>query len=313
MINIVYMGTPEIAVNCLEKLFEKKDINIAAVVTQPDRPCGRGKKLTSPPIKVAAQKLDIPVYQTESIKNDEELKSTLKNLKPDFFVTFAFGQILTQEVLDIPNIATINLHASLLPKYRGANPIQRAIYNGDKETGITTMITVLALDAGDICKQEKIEISESMTDEELFASISAKSPDLMYSTLTGLADGSLTPQKQDDAAMTIAKKFKKEDSLINWGLTAQEIHDHVRSMTTWPVASTTFNGKVLKILKTQVVDNIKENADCGKVIEITKEGIVVAAAKGAVLLKELKPEGKSKMDAYAWTNGIKLACGEKFV
>lgn len=312
MINIVYMATPEIAVNCLQKLLNFNDVNIMAVVTQPDRPCGRGNKITPPPVKDFALAHDIEVLQTESLKNDEDLKQKLRDLNPDFFITFAFGQLLTNEILDIPKIATINLHASLLPEYRGANPIQRAIYDGKRETGITTMLTVLALDAGDMCIQEKIKITPDMTDAELMQIISDKAPFIMYPTIKQLYNKVLVPQKQDESKVTIAKKFKKEDAILDWTRSAQELHNHVRSMTTWPVACSTLDGKNIKILKTQVVENDTENDDIGVISEITKEGIIVKAKKGSLLIKELKPEGKPKMDAYAWTNGAKVTTGMKF-
>ena len=312
MINIVYMATPEIAVNCLQKLLNFNDVNIMAVVTQPDRPCGRGNKITLPPVKDFALAHDIEVLQTESLKNDEDLKQKLRDLNPDFFITFAFGQLLTNEILDIPKIATINLHASLLPEYRGANPIQRAIYDGKTETGITTMLTVLALDAGDMCIQEKIKITPDMTDAELMQIISDKAPFIMYPTIKQLYNKVLVPQKQDESKVTIAKKFKKEDAILDWTRSAQELHNHVRSMTTWPVACSSLDGKNIKILKTQVVENDTENDDIGVISEITKEGIIVKAKKGSLLIKELKPEGKPKMDAYAWTNGAKVTTGMKF-
>lgn len=312
MINIIYMATPEIAVNCLQKLLNFNDVNIMAVVTQPDRPCGRGNKITPPPVKDFALAHDIEVLQTESLKNDEDLKQKLRDLNPDFFITFAFGQLLTNEILDIPKIATINLHASLLPEYRGANPIQRAIYDGKRETGITTMLTVLALDAGDMCIQEKIKITPDMTDAELMQIISDKAPFIMYPTIKQLYNKVLVPQKQDESKVTIAKKFKKEDAILDWTRSAQELHNHVRSMTTWPVACSSLDGKNIKILKTQVVDYDTENDDIGVISEITKEGIIVKAKKGSLLIKELKPEGKPKMDAYAWTNGAKVTTGMKF-
>lgn len=312
MINIVYMATPEIAVNCLQKLLNFNDVNIMAVVTQPDRPCGRGNKITPPPVKDFALAHDIEVLQTESLKNDEDLKQKLRELNPDFFITFAFGQLLTNEILDIPKIATINLHASLLPEYRGANPIQRAIYDGKTETGITTMLTVLALDAGDMCIQEKIKITPDMTDAELMQIISDKAPFIMYPTIKQLYNKVLVPQKQDESKVTIAKKFKKEDAILDWTRSAQELHNHVRSMTTWPVSCSNLDGKNIKILKTQVVENDTENDDVGVISEITKEGIIVKAKKGSLLIKELKPEGKPKMDAYAWTNGAKVTTGMKF-
>lgn len=306
------MATPEISVNCLQKLLNFNDLNIQAVVTQPDRPSGRGNKLTPPPVKEFAIAHNIEVFQTEAIKNDEELKNRLRELNPDFFITFAFGQILTQEILDIPKIATINLHASLLPKYRGANPIQRAIYDGEEETGITTMITVLALDAGDICLQEKIKITPDMTDKDLMGIISDKAPFLMYPTLKQLYNKILTPQKQDDSLMTIAKKFKKEDSTIDWNKSAAQIHNQVRSMTTWPVASTKYNEKTIKILKTEVQSEDSCHCTPGEIVNISKDGIAVGTQNGVLLIKELKPEGKPQMDAYAWTNGVQLKTGSIF-
>ena len=305
------MATPEIAVNCLQKLLNFNDLNIQAVVTQPDRPCGRGNKLTPPPIKDFALAHHIDVLQTESLKNDENVKNKLKELKPDFFITFAFGQLLTQEILDIPKIATINLHASLLPEYRGANPIQRAIYDGKEETGITTMLTVLALDAGDICIQEKIKITPDMTDLQLMQIISDKAPFIMYPTIKQLYNGVLKPVKQDDSKATLAKKFKKEDALIDWSRTAQELHNQVRSMTTWPCACTSIFDKNLKVLKTEVLD-VETVSSSGEVVNITKDGLAVATANKVLLIKEIKPDGKSKMDAYAWTNGVKLKIGDRF-
>lgn len=311
MINIVYMATPEIAVNCLQKLLNFNDINIQAVVTQPDRPCGRGNKITAPPVKEFALAHGIEVLQTDSLKNDEGLKQKLKALAPDFFITFAFGQLLTQEILDIPKISTVNLHASLLPEYRGANPIQRAIYDGKTETGITTMLTVLALDAGDICLQEKIKITPDMTDEQLMQIISDKAPFIMYPTVKQLYNKILTPQKQEETKVTLAKKFKKEDALMDWSKTAQQLHNQVRSMTTWPVACTTIDSKNVKVLKTSVVENESKNEDYGVVAQITKDGITVKAKQGTLLIQELKPEGKAKMEAFAWTNGAKIKAGMK--
>ncbi len=311
MIKAVFMGTPQIAVNSLNKLLNFNDLQILAVVTQPDRPCGRGNKITPPPVKEAAIKNGLTVYQTPSIKKDIQLIETLKALEPDFFITFAFGQILTQEILDIPKIATINLHASLLPAYRGANPIQRAIYNGEKLTGITTMITVLELDAGDICLQEKISIAENMTDAELSKVISDKSPFLIYPTLKGLYNKTLTPTAQPDDGITIAKKFTKEDGLINWQKSAIEIHNQIRSMTVWPCAYTTYCGKIIKLIESECIDD-DVNAP-GEVLEITKTGIKVGTAKGTLLIKKLKPEGKPLLNAFAWTNGAKLKSGCVFV
>lgn len=311
MIKIVYMGTPEIAVKSLKELNKNPNINVLAVVTQPDRPKGRGNKLTPPPVKEVAINNNIPCFQTEKIRTDKELLDKLRELNPDFFVTFAFGQILSQEVLDIPKIATVNLHASLLPKYRGANPIQRCIYNGDFKTGITTMLTVLDLDAGDICQTEEIEITPTMTDIELKQIISEKSPDLLSSTLNGLFDKTLIPQKQNDCGVTIAKKFTKQDGLINWNNSAQNIHNQVRSMVEFPTAYSFFNGKILKILQTKVLNSDKFNS-VGEIINVSKNGIEISTAEGSILIMQVKPESKGIMNAYDFANGAKLKSGQKF-
>ena len=311
MINVVYMATPDIAVKSLEELHNNSDINVLAVVTQPDRPKGRGNKLTPPPVKVFAVENNIPCYQTEKIRVDEQLLETLKSLKPDFFVTFAFGQILSQEVLDIPKFATVNLHASLLPKYRGANPIQRCIYNGDKKTGITTMLTVLELDAGDICETEEIIITENMTNIELKDAISEKSPSLLCSTLKGLYGGSLQPQKQDIEGVTIAKKFVKQDGLIDWNKTAEEIHNHVRSMVDFPCAYTFLEGKMVKIIETRLTQN-KSDYCCSSVSCVTKQGIEICTGDGCLLITKVKPESKGIMNAFDFANGAKIKAGIKF-
>ena len=304
MIKVVYMGTPDIAVKSLAKLNE--EFEVLAVVTQPDRPKGRGNKLTPPPVKECALENNIPCYQTERISKDVELIQKLKDLRPDFFVTFAFGQILSQEVLDIPKFATVNLHASLLPKYRGANPIQRCIYNGDCKTGITTMLTVLELDAGDICETDEITITDSMTNLELKDIISEKSPALLCSTLKGLYSGELKPQKQCCDGVTIAKKFVKQDGLIDWNRSAKDIHNQVRSMVDFPTAYTLFNDKLLKVIETQVVSSDCKSVQCGEILCVTKNGIEINTKEGTLLITKVKPESKGVMNAFDFANGAKL-------
>lgn len=304
MIKVVYMGTPDIAVKSLSKLHEEFDV--LAVVTQPDRPKGRGNKLTPPPVKECALEHNIPCYQTERISKDVELIKKLKDLNPDFFVTFAFGQILSQEVLDIPKFATVNLHASLLPKYRGANPIQRCIYNGDCKTGITTMLTVLELDAGDICETDEIVITDTMTNIELKDIISEKSPALLCSTLKGLYSGELKPQKQCCEGVTIAKKFIKQDGLIDWNKSAKDIHNQVRSMVDFPTAYTMFNEKLLKIIETKVVSNECKKGSCGEIVSVAKNGIEINTKEGTLLITKVKPESKGIMNAFDFANGAKL-------
>ncbi len=299
------MATPDIALKSLEELYNNKEINLLAVITQIDRPKGRGNKLTSPPVKIFAVENKIPCFQTEKISKDLKLIQTLKDLRPDFFVTFAFGQILSQEVLDIPKFATVNLHASLLPKYRGANPIQRCIYNGDKITGITTMLTVFELDAGDICETQEIQITENMTNIELKNIICNESPKLICSTLNGLYKGSLKPVKQSSEGITIAKKFVKQDGLIDWNNSAEKIHNQVRSMVDFPGAYTFLNGKIIKIIETRQ----SSNSSCklpGTTVNVTKSGIEINTGSGCLLITKVKPESKSAINAFDFANGAKI-------
>ena len=311
MINIVFMGTPEIAVKTLLSLINNKNVNVLGVVTPFDKPQGRKMIITPPPVKVCALENDIKVFQTKSIRKDEELIETLKKMKPDFFVTFAFGQILSQEVLDIPLIGTVNVHASLLPKYRGANPIQHAIVNGDKVTGITTMLTSLGMDEGDICLTKEIEISENMNDINLREEISNVSPDLLYETIEKLYNKELTPIKQNEKDATYAGKFEKADGLIDFNDSAKNIHNKVRGLLSWPTCYFEFKGKKIKVFETEVVSDVK--AKVGEVFEVSKKGIVIGTKNvdmGAIRLKVVQPESKNKMDAYAWNNSAQLKAGD---
>jgi len=302
MIKIVFFGTPKIALNSLEYLYNSSEIEVLAVVTQPDKPAGRGHKLTMSPIKEFALEHNLPVFQPKSIRKEPEIQEELKKLNPDFFVTFAFGQILSQEVLDIPKYETINLHASLLPKYRGANPIQRAIINGDTETGICTMVTELGLDCGDICQKLVIPISEDKNCEELFNEISDKSPKLIEETLIGLKNNTITPTPQCEDGMCMANKLKKEETIIDWSKPAKEIHNLVRGIYKFPSASFTYNGKIIKVMKTRVCEG---SGKIGEFTEICKDGIKVACGTDCLLLERIKPEGKGEMNARDWYNGLK--------
>lgn len=302
MIRVVFFGTPAIALKSLEYLYNSDKIEVAAVVTQPDKPSGRGHKLSMSVIKQFAIEHNLPVFQPKSIRKEIDIQEALKELKPDFFVTFAFGQILSQEVLDIPKYETINLHASLLPKYRGANPIQRAIINGDKETGICTMITELGLDCGDVCMKKVIPISETMNCEELFCQISDDSPELLEKTLIGLVEGEIKPVPQCEEGVCMANKLTKDEAAIDWSKTAAEIHNLVRGIYKFPSAHFMYNGKLVKVLQTKVVEG---NGTPGEFVEITKEGIKVACGKNCVLLMKIKPEGKGEMNARDWYNGLK--------
>lgn len=303
MINIVFFGTPAIALKSLEYLYNSDKINVLAVVTQPDKPAGRGHKIQMSVIKQFALEHNLPVFQPKSIRKESEIQEELKKLNPDFFVTFAFGQILSQEVLDIPKYETINLHASLLPRYRGANPIQRAIINGDKETGICTMITELGLDCGDVCMREKIEIPNDMTCVDLFEKISDISPALLEKTLVGLIEKTIIPEKQCETGVCMANKLTKEETKIDWTKPAEEIHNLVRGIYKFPSAYFMHNDKVIKVLETRVIE---DNGVCGEFVKVTKEGIEVGCGKDCLLLIKIKPEGKGEMFAKDWANGLHI-------
>lgn len=303
MINIVFFGTPAIALKSLEYLYNSDKINVLAVVTQPDKPAGRGHKIQMSVIKQFALEHNLPVFQPKSIRKEPEIQEELKKLNPDFFVTFAFGQILSQEVLDIPKYETINLHASLLPRYRGANPIQRAIINGDKETGICTMITELGLDCGDVCMREKIEIPNDMTCVDLFEKISDISPALLEKTLVGLVEKTIIPEKQCETGVCMANKLTKEETKIDWTKSAEEIYNLVRGIYKFPSAYFMHNDKVVKVLETRVIEG---NGTCGEFVKVTKEGIEVGCGKDCLLLIKIKPEGKGEMFAKDWANGLHI-------
>jgi methionyl-tRNA formyltransferase len=314
MIKIVFFATPDIAIKSLDYLNQSDDFEVAAVVCQPDKPTGRGHKITCPPIKNYAIEHNIEVLQPSCIRKDDEVMNRLREIKPDFFVTFAFGQILSQEVLDIPKFDTINLHASLLPKYRGANPIQCAIINGDKETGICTMITEAGLDCGDICLCEKIDINCEMNFEQLHDIIADDSPELISKTLKQLYEGKLVsiPQKHDEA--TVAPKIKKEDTKINWSKSAGQIHNLIRGIYKAPCAHFTFNNKIIKVLQSQVVEaqSVTPERSIGSVIAVDKKGIQVSCGKGFLNIIKVRPEGKGEMLARDWANGARIKVGDIF-
>lgn len=320
MINVIFFGTPTIALKSLDYLVKSDRINVLAVVTQPDKPVGRGHKISPPPVKEYALEHNIKIFQPASIRKDHEIQEELKKLEPDFFITFAFGQILSKEVLEIPKYSTINLHASLLPLYRGANPIQRALINGDKKTGICTMITEEGLDCGGICLRDEIEITEDMNYEELFEHIAERSPELIEQTLLNIKSGALQPIEQLHDNATYAHKIKKEDAQIDWSKSAREIHNLVRGLYKSPSAHCFFKAKLVKILETKVLDDEIPAGfvgDVGEILKISKEGIEVSTQTGILLIVRVKPEGKGEILTRDWINGFpggaKNLIGERFL
>lgn len=309
-IKIVFLATPDIAIESFKYFINSPDYEVMALVTQMAKAQNRGKKVVQRNINKVAIENNIQVFEPERISKDSELIEKLKSMNVDFFITFAFGQILSQEVIDIPSVATINLHASLLPEYRGANPIATAILDGKEFTGITTMKTVLALDAGDICLQEKIAISSEMNVIELMEEISKKSPQLLDKTLKGLFNGSLVSTEQDETKATFTKKIKKEEKLIDWNMDAEVLHNKIRAMYQINTNHTIFENKIIKVLKTKVVKNLK--GEISQVISVEKDGIIVGCKTNAIKLEIVKPEGKGQMQASAWANGARIKKGAFF-
>lgn len=301
-IKIYFFASPSIALNSLEYLLNCEDIDILGVISQPDKPQGRGNKILPTKIKSFALEHNLPVFTPQKMRQDNELLNILKENKPDFFITFAFGQILSQEVLDIPKFGTVNLHASLLPEYRGANPIARAISDGKTKTGITTMLTSLGVDEGDILLREEIDIDEDMTTSKLSEIIAQKSPQLLYKTITEMFNNKLTPQKQNHNEATFAAKFSKEDMFLDFQKSAKTLHNLTRALD--GNAKIQVNNKTVKIIKTSYTAT--PTIPAGKIIKTDKEGVQISTGEGILILKKVKPEGKNEMDAFAWSNGVNL-------
>lgn len=302
--NIVYMGTPDFAVPALEALASDPAHTVLAVFTQPDKPRGRKMILTPPDVKVCAQRLNIPVYQPASMRSDEAFEQ-LAALKPDVIVVAAYGQILPKSVLDLPVYGCVNIHGSLLPKYRGASPIQQAVLNGDRVTGVTTMLMDVGLDTGDILLTKETEIGENETSAELFDRLSVLGGELITETLDALESGTVTPRKQDEALATHTTKIDKSMSPVDFTATAQEVHNLIRGLYSWPMATMTVGGKRVKIHKARMSD---KSGRAGEILSV--KPLIIACSKGAVEILELQPEGKKKMTAEAFAAGHKLTVGE---
>lgn len=294
---IVFMGTPDFAVPCLEALIND-GCEIAAVFTQPDKPKGRGYAMTPPPVKVCAEKHGIQVYQPEKMK-DGTAYEILREIKPDMIVVVAYGKILPKDIIELPEFGCINVHASLLPEYRGAAPIQWAVLDGKKKTGVTTMYMDVGLDTGDMLLKAETEIGENETAGELHDRLSAMGAELMVKTLHEAEKGTLVREKQDDNKSCYASMLTKEMSVIDFGKTAQQVHDLVRGLNSWPSASAVLNGKRMKIHRTLITEG---SGEPGQVLSL--EPFVVACGSGAVEITELQPEGKKKMSAQAFLNGL---------
>lgn len=299
------MGTPEFSVPVLKMLVEET-YNVVAVITQPDRPVGRKKVMTPPPVKVAAEQLNIPVYQPNKISLPEEIQ-LVQDLKPDLIITAAFGQLLPEAILNIPRFKCVNVHASLLPKLRGGAPIHYAIINGDQEAGVTLMYMVKKLDAGDMLAKVSLPIEENDTVGSLHDKLSQAGTKLLKDTLPELLAGRIEAIAQDDHLATFAPNIKRADEWIDWHKSGEVIYNQVRGMNPWPVAYTTLAGQNVKIWETTKVQlSTKPGVAPGTIIEVKKDGIVVATGNDtAIIITALQLAGKKRVTAQQFlTNKI---------
>ena len=298
---VVFMGTPDIAATCLKRIL-CDGFEVAAVYTQPDRPKGRGMKMVFSPVKEVALDAGIPVYQPENFR-DEDAVQTLRNLKPDVVAVVAYGRILPQKVLDITACGCINIHASILPQYRGSAPYQWAVLDGLEETGVTAQHMVLKMDAGDIIDIAKTPIGPEETAGELLDRLAVLGADLLSKTLSRFENGKVEGTPQDESQVTFAPMLDKSMCPIDWTKTAQQVHDHIRGLHPWPVATAELAGTKFKIHCAVVVEG---SGEPGTILGLTKTGLQVACGEGAVEIRELQAEGGKRMRAPDYFRGHPL-------
>lgn len=302
---VVFMGTPEFAVPTLQALIDHHQV--AAVVTQPDRQRGRGKKVQFSPVKEKAAEYKIPVLQPGKAR-DKEFIQELETITPDVIVVVAYGQILPERILNLPKYGCINVHGSLLPKYRGAAPIQWAVLNGEEKTGITTMYMEKGLDTGDMIDKAEVVLDPKETAGSLHDKLMNLGADLLLETLDKLEKGTIVRTKQDDSQSCYAKMLSKEMGRMDFSRSAKELEQWIRGMNPWPSAYTTMNGKTLKIWDADVV-SYEGSEEPGTVVKVTKDTIIVAAGEGALALKEIQLAGKKRMPVQAFLLGSSVETG----
>ncbi|MBR1393289.1 MAG: methionyl-tRNA formyltransferase [Ruminococcus sp.] len=305
--NIIFMGTPDFAVPALEKLYTRH--NIQAVFTQPDKPKGRGYKLMPPPVKELALTHGTPVYQPQSLKNGgEEFIDIIRGLAPDCIVVAAYGKILPKAVLDIPKYGCVNIHGSLLPKYRGAGPIQWAVLNDEAQTGITTMLMGEGLDTGDMLEQSVTDIGENETAAELFDRLSEMGSELILHTLDALERGELTPTPQNEAEATYAPMLSKELCPIDFTKPVRAVHKQICGLSDWPCAVTTLGGKRLKVYRSEIVPG-SSSKPAGTVVD--PKSFTVSCGGGLIRFTEVQAEGGKRMSVEDYLRGKPLADNER--
>lgn len=303
---IIYMGSPDFAVPCLEILLQSSH-EVVAVITQPDRPKGRGKKLTSTPVKEKALEHGIEVWQPEKVNTPEFIRK-IRDAAPDLIIVVAFGQILKQELLDIPPFGCVNVHASLLPKYRGAAPIHWSIIDGEKETGVTTMWMDAGMDTGDMILLDKIAIDPKDTMGTLHDKLAEAGAKLLEKTVELISQNKAPRIPQDSELATYASLLKREHEMIDWGKNACEVSNHVRGMNPWPGAYTTLDDRIVKIWQAEIIDEDSEGTP-GSVLSVDK-GIKVQCQKGSLSLIVVQPQGKRKMSGDDFARGYRVSPGD---
>lgn len=303
MSNIIFMGTPDFSTTVLEMLIAEH--NVITVVTQPDRPVGRKKKMTPPPVKEIAVKHGLPVYQPEKLTQSEELEQLIA-LESDLIVTAAFGQLLPEKLLEAPKLGAINVHASLLPKYRGGAPIHQAIIDGETKTGITIMYMAKKLDAGDIIAQRAIDIEQQDDVGTMHDKLSFLGADLLKETLPAIINGTNNRQPQDDSEATFASNISRDDEKIDWQQPAEAIYNHIRGLSPWPVAYTIMDDANMKLYAAHIVTNKKGKP--GEIIETTKKAIIVGTgSQDAIALTDIQVAGKKRMLAANYLSGVQTS------
>lgn len=306
---IVFMGTPDFAVPCLLAL-AKTRFKPQLCITQPDRPKGRKRKLQPTPVKLTAQQLKIPVIQPEEVNSPETINKLLE-IAPDIIITAAYGGYLKKDIRKLPVFGCINLHPSLLPKYRGSAPINYALFKGNKITGNTIFKIIAEMDAGPIISQNKIEITENDCYTSLYKKLSKSGAKDIIKVLQNIEQNGLITQKQDHAKATFSHKLLKNDFLINWNDTAENIRNRVRGLADIPGITASFRKKRIKIIEVEILDSISETAP-GSILEINKKGIIVAAADKNILICKVQPAGKNIMTAHAFSLGARIETEERF-
>lgn len=303
---VIFMGTPPFALPILRAIHQSNH-KLIGVVTQPDRPKGRGRKLGIPPVKELAKRLLLPVMQPQTAK-DKAFIGEVKRMSPDIIVVAAYGQILTRDLLDIPSLGCINVHASLLPKYRGVAPIQWAIVNGERKTGITIMKMDEGMDTGDILLAQEVAIGDEDTAQSLHDRLAQAGASLIVKSMDQLNRGALRPIPQDHREASYAPPLKKEDGLIDWSQDARDIFNRIRGFNPWPGAFTYLKGSRLKIFSGEIVhEEVKERA--GKVVQSSSEGVKVTTGKGSLLIKEVQLEGRKRMPVHEFLVGNEIPPG----